>query len=100
MEKRIIWTRIAIDNLDHIYEYIFNTSKSKFIAGKVIDQIYNSASMLCGNYEIYRLDAYKSLNDGSYRAYEIFHYRISYKVSTDEIFILSVKHTSMNPKLY
>ena len=100
MEKRIIWTRIAINHLDHIHEYIFNTSKSQFIADKLINKIYNSVNILRRNYEIYRPDIYKSLNDGNYRAYEIFHYRISYKVSNDIIFIISVRHTSMNPREY
>jgi len=100
MEKRIVWTRYALNNLDSLHEYIFNTSKSLIIADRVADQILKSARTLAKQNQIYPLDKYKAPNDGSYRAYEIFHYRISYRVATNEILILSVRHTSMNPRIY
>ena len=37
-------------------------------------------------------------NDVNYRAYEIYSYRISYKITSKEIHILRIRHTSRNPK--
>lgn len=99
MGKKIIWTRIAIDQLFEIHEFIANTTKSLDIADKVVSQVHKSATLLKENFELYPLDKYKHHNDGSYRAYEIFHYRVSYKVSTDEIIITSVRHTSRMPQI-
>jgi plasmid stabilization system protein ParE len=100
MGKKIIWTRIALNQLYEVHEYIYHTSKSLIIAEKVVSQIANSSKILATSYEIHPLDTYKSSNDGSYRAYEFFHYRISYKVTFNAINILSVRHTSRYPKSY
>ncbi|WP_426486716.1 type II toxin-antitoxin system RelE/ParE family toxin [Flavobacterium sp. 2] len=37
-------------------------------------------------------------NHKNYRAYEIYSYRISYKITSTEIHILRIRHTSQNPK--
>ncbi|WP_370635877.1 type II toxin-antitoxin system RelE/ParE family toxin [Flavobacterium sp. JAS] len=47
---------------------------------------------------MYELDEMKISNNGDYRAYEIYSYRISYKVKSKEIHILRIRHTSRNPK--
>lgn len=101
MGKKIVWTRIALNQLYDIHEYLYQTSKSLIIADKVILQIQKSTVILSTDkYEIYPLDTYKDHNDGSYRAYEIFHYRVAYKISTDVIYIFSVRHANRYPKSY
>jgi plasmid stabilization system protein ParE len=100
MEKKIKWTRLALNDLNEIDDYIFNTTKSANISDTVIQQIIKSTAILSKHYLIYPLDKYKIPNDGSYRAYEFFHYRISYKVSVDEVYISSVAHSSRSPKIY
>jgi mRNA-degrading endonuclease RelE of RelBE toxin-antitoxin system len=45
-------------------------------------------------------DKYHKNNKGSYRAYEIYHYRIAYKITKTEIIITRVRHTKMEPKKY
>ena len=100
MGKKIVWTRIALDQLYEIHECILNTTKSLSIADKVVIQIQKSTLILSTNHEIYPLDTFRRYNDGSYRAYETFHYRIAYKFSGDIIRISSVRHTSRFPKSY
>lgn len=98
MEKEIIWSKTAQNQLEKIYFYLFKETKSKNIPNKVIDAIYNSVTILNTNCEIYELDEMKICNDGSYRAFEIYNYRITYKITPKEVNILRIRHTSRNPK--
>lgn len=45
----------------------------------------------------YPPDKFKRDNDGSYRAFELHHYRIAYRILTQEIRIIRLRHTSMEP---
>jgi plasmid stabilization system protein ParE len=99
MEKEIIWSKTAQNQLEKIYFYLLKQSKDNGISNKVIDAIYNSVTILKTNWEIYELDEMKASNKGNYRAYEIYSYRISYKITSTEIQILRIRHTSRNPKI-
>lgn len=55
---------------------------------------------LVSNPERHPLDKYKLTNDGTYRAFELYHYRISYKISIDTIRIVRMRHTSRSPHTY
>ncbi len=98
MEKKIIWSKTSLNQLEKIHSHLFKKLKSKNIPNKVIDVIYNSVSILNTNWEIYELDEMKIPNHVNYRAYEIYSYRISYKITSKEIHILRIRHTSRNPK--
>lgn len=98
MEKEIVWSKTAQNQLEKIYFYLFKETKSKSIPNKVIDTIYNSVTILSTNWEIYELDEMKISNNGNYRAYEVYSYRITSKVTLKEIHILRIRHTSRNPK--
>lgn len=100
MGKKIIWSRFALEHLSGIHEYIRNVSGSVTIADKVVLQLYKSVAILSSNGLMYPLDIYKVNNDGSYHAFEVYRYRISYKISSNEIYILAVRHTAQNPLLY
>ncbi|MGB0948547.1 MAG: type II toxin-antitoxin system RelE/ParE family toxin [Marinirhabdus sp.] len=41
--------------------------------------------------------SHKIGNDGSYRAFEKHSYRVSYRITENEIRILRLRHTSRNP---
>jgi len=99
MEKEIIWSRTAQNQLEKIYFYLFKESKSKNLPNKIIETIYDSVTILSTNWEIYELDEMKNLNNGDYRAFEIYSYRISYKITPKTIHILRIRHTSRNPKI-
>jgi plasmid stabilization system protein ParE len=100
MEKTIVWTETALNHLETIYFYILESSKSVSIADKVIQNIMDSVSILNKNSEIYETDEMKYSKDPNLRALEIYKYRISYKITSDTIYILRVRHTSRNPKFY
>lgn len=98
MEKEIIWSNSALNQLENIFFHILKKTKSYSIASKVVEGIYNSVTLLKTDSEIYELDEMKISNNGSYRAYEIYNYRISYKIMSDSVNILRVRHTSRIPK--
>lgn len=98
MEKEIIWSKSAQNQLEDIYFYLLEETKSETISENVIDTIYYSVTILKSNWEIYELDEMKISNDGNYRAYEIYSYRISYKITSNSVHILRLRHTSRNPK--
>ncbi|MNL53605.1 Plasmid stabilization system protein [compost metagenome] len=98
MEKEIIWSETAQNQLKKIYKYLSKKSKNEDISNKVIDKIYNSVTILSTNWEIYELDEMKISNKGNYRAFEIYSYRVTYKITLKQIQILRIRHTSRNPK--
>lgn len=98
MEKEIIWSETAQNQLKKIYKYLSKKSKNEDISSKVIDKIYDSVTILGTNWEIYELDEMKISNKGNYRAFEIYSYRITYKITLKQIQILRIRHTSRNPK--
>ena len=100
MEKEIVWTETAQNQLEDIYFYLLDVSKSDSISEKIVETIYLSVSILKSNSEIYQLDEMKVNNNENYRAFEIYNYRISYKVDNDYIYILRIRHTSRNPKQF
>ncbi|MFB9079506.1 type II toxin-antitoxin system RelE/ParE family toxin [Flavobacterium procerum] len=100
MEKEIIWSKTALNQLEKIYFHLFKKSKSENVSNKVIDTLYNSVTILKTNWEVYELDEMKISNTGNYRAFEIYSYRISYKITSNEIHILRIRHTSRNPKKF
>ena len=100
MEKEIVWTETAQEQLQDIYFYILEESTSFSIADKVIDAIVESVTILSTKWEIYEIDEMRSPNSPAYRACEIYSYRISYKVTDNSIFIIRIRHTSRNPKSF
>ncbi len=97
MGKIVIWSKLALKQTEEIHKYVLENSKSLRIADDLIDKIFTSSEVLSNQPELYALDKFKELNNGSYRAYGIFHYRISYRVLKDQIRILRVRHTSREP---
>lgn len=62
--------------------------------------VIEHVSVLKNNPEIYESDRFKIDNDGSYRAFTVYSYRITYKLTPSKVFILRMRHTSQNPILY
>ncbi|MEI9944931.1 MAG: type II toxin-antitoxin system RelE/ParE family toxin [Chitinophagaceae bacterium] len=75
-------------------------SKRTLLAEKFKKDIFFKIELLPKHPERHAPDKYKLKNDGSFRAFELHHYRISYKYSKKEIRILRVRHTKMNPENY
>ncbi len=98
MVREVRWPPRAQHQLEKVYRYILLDSYQN--AEKVKADIFASTRKLVANPEMYPPDKYRKNNDGSFRAYELHRYRISYRVTEKEIIITRVRHTSMEPKQY
>lgn len=94
----VVWSKNAENQLKEIYQYI--KSESVQNAEQVKSKIFQSTLPLSENPERYPVDKYKRNNDGSFRAYEIYSFRISYHIATSEIVILRIRNTKMKPRTY
>lgn len=94
----VIWSKAAKTQLQKAYNYIVKDSLQN--AQIVRDKIIELTIDLPKNPEKYPQDKFKKNNDGSYRAFEVYHYRISYHIVKDHIRIVRLRHTSMSPLSY
>ena len=94
----VLWSDIAKNQLKDIYKYIKKDSEKA--AKEVKSKILISTKLLETGKEIYKLDELKLDNNGTYRAYIVFSYRIVYKINNRTIDILRVRHTSREPLEY
>lgn len=85
------WTNRSRIQMKEAYKYISQDSVTS--AQKVIDDITNAVEKAIKNPERYALDKYKINNDGTYRAFELHHYRVSYRFKDNSIRVLNVRHT-------
>lgn len=94
---RVIWYAQALKAFDKILQYIHKESPA---GAKIVkNAILTRVDSIKKNPFISKLDDLKLDNDGSYRAFVVFHYRVSYKVSEKDntVIILRVRHTSREP---
>ena len=91
----IVWNENAKKELKKIYEYILKDSSQNAL--KVRQKIIEHILSLLANPEKHPLDKYKINNDGTWRAFEIYHYRISYRVNKEQIRVIRLRHTSRSP---
>ncbi len=69
-------------------------------AATVKQAILEHVEVLKDDAGIYEADRFKIDNDGSYRAVTVYSYRITYKITSSQILILRVRHTSQDPIIY
>lgn len=99
MKVVIKWNKQAVQQLLAATEYIKEDSPVN--AEKVKNDILDKIEGLIKYPEKFSPDKYKLNNhDFSFRAFEIHHYRISYRFIKNEIRIIRIRHTKMNPKYY
>lgn len=96
--KKITWAKSAIQHFRKSIEYIREDSPKN--AEKVKNAILQKVEALQFNTIRYRIDKYKLNNDGNFLYFELLSHRISFYVASDEIIIVRVRHTKMNPKKY
>jgi plasmid stabilization system protein ParE len=94
----IKWNSRALIQFDDLVKYI--QEDSLIAAEKVKLGILIKIDSLLKHPEKYNPDKFKLNNDGSFRAFEIYHYRISYRFINNEIRIIRIRHTKMNPLKY
>lgn len=96
--KAVVWDALA---LRHFYSAIaFIAKDSVANADKVRVEILAIIDKLVPNPEMHPPDKYKSNNDGLYRAFGIYRFRIAYYNGKDNIRIIRFRHTSREPKSY
>jgi plasmid stabilization system protein ParE len=93
-----VWTPQAIAELRKAYDYISKDSLQN--ARKVVDELTRIADQLSARPEMFPADKFKKNNDGKWRAFEKYHYRISYLITSKEIRIVRMRHTSRTPLQY
>lgn len=96
-QKVVIDTK-AKQELRNLYDYIKKDSLQN--AENVKSKILTSLKELIKNPQLYPPDKYRIKNNGSYRAYEIYKYRITYYVTDEQITVIRIRHTKMNPLKY
>jgi plasmid stabilization system protein ParE len=93
-----IWTPGAEAQLLKAYLHIYKDSPKN--AQKVKDQIIDLSLDLPKNPERFPLDKFRRNNDGTFRAFELHRYRLSYRIQKNSILVIRLRHTSMTPLLY
>lgn len=94
----VVWDKVAKAQLRKAY----NTIKEESLQGAetVKNGILSSVDKIPENPYRYPSDKFKKDNPGNYRAYEIYNYRIAYKVTEENIQVLRVRHVKREPLDY
>lgn len=92
------WSRRAELQLQKAYLHIRKSSYQNAI--KVRDDMVALSESLSINPERFPPDKFKLNNDGSYRAFELHRYRISFVILKEIVLIVRLRHTAMSPLLY
>jgi plasmid stabilization system protein ParE len=90
-----VWSKRARMELHLAYEYILQDSPQNAV--KVRNEIIETTIKLSEHPEKHPPDKYKKSNDGNWRAFEIYHFRVTYRVMQNEIRIVRMRQTSRTP---
>ena len=96
--RKLIIDNVAKAQLRQAYQYINKDSVQN--AEKVKIKILASLKVLIKDPERHPPDKYKLNNDGTFRAYELYKYRITYHISDEQITVIRIRRTKMNPLEY
>ncbi len=97
--RSLVWDKEALNDFKIIYSFL-KTGDNLDYANEVKKAILKTAKELVKNPFIFEQDRFKFDNDGSFRAFEEFKYRVAYKITEVQIRILRVRHTSREPLEY
>lgn len=92
----IKWNKLAVKQLIDAIQYL-EDNESYIYAEKVEGEILTKIELLLERPKIYQLDRLKKNNDGSFYAFEVDKYRISYREMLKEFRILRIRHTGRRP---
>lgn len=93
--RSVIWDKSAVKYLKSAIEFIRKDSPQN--AEKLKSELKASILELSHNPERYPSDKYRTNNDGSFRAFELHKFRISYYISPTEIRIVRIRHARQEP---
>ncbi len=100
MGKKIIWTNLAIAQLNESFLDLLEETESIETTLRVIAEVTESADILSTQPEIYKIDELRNNNKGDIRTYEKHTYRISYQIEKDAIYIIRVRYARKEPLKY
>jgi plasmid stabilization system protein ParE len=95
----IRWSKPALNQLDKALDFILEKGFISY-AAELEESIITKIGNLIENHNVYPTDKYKKDNDGSYHAFEVDEYRISYRVKNSQIKIIRIRHTSRKTYKY
>ncbi|UKT64059.1 type II toxin-antitoxin system RelE/ParE family toxin [Pedobacter mucosus] len=93
---KIKWSKLAVKHLLEIIQYLEDNEQFDY-AEKIEIQILSKIKALPSKENIFQADRLKINNDGSFQAFEIDNYRISFRTIRSEIRILRIRHTGRRP---
>jgi plasmid stabilization system protein ParE len=94
----VAWDTLAYAALQRAYNHI--KKDSLVSAERVRSEILKAINKLPEHPEKHPRDKFKKSNDGNYRAFEKYSYRVSYKLTEQQIIILRVRHVKQEPLEY
>jgi plasmid stabilization system protein ParE len=98
LTRKIIWRKPTLLYLEKAIDYIRQDSiKNADIVANAIWAAIDKASRFP---EHFPPDKYKLNNTGSFRAFEIYNFRISFYADADIIRIVRIRHTKQKPINY
>lgn len=92
----IKWSKGAVKQLLDIIQYL-EDNDSIVYAEKLEVKILSKIKNLPQTAKLYQIDRLKKSNDGSFFAFEINSYRISYRLLEKEVRILRIRHVYRRP---
>lgn len=96
--SKVIWAKNARLQLKKIISFIKKDSVQN--AENVRNEIFSSTKQILAHPTKFPVDKYKKNNKGNFRAYEIFHCRISYEITETQINIVRIRSTHQDTKKY
>lgn len=98
MGSNISWSKESVKQIVSAINYIRNDSNQN--ADKIYDRIMLRLIKVASKPDMCPPDKYRRHNNGKYRAFTIYRYRVSYRIEEDSIRILRVRHSAMKAKFY
>jgi plasmid stabilization system protein ParE len=98
VEKKIAWNKRPAK---YLQKQLKRISEDSFIQAERIEEgILTAVENTKINPERHPKDKFKQENDGTFRAFEIFSFRVAYRFTEKEIRILRIRHVKQEPKDY
>jgi plasmid stabilization system protein ParE len=95
----IKWSNRALNQFAEILDFIVENGFGQY-AIELEDRIIDKLDALHKNQQLYPADRFKRNNNGSWYAFEVDEYRISYKQHKSHITVIRIRHTSRRPRIY
>ena len=97
-KRKVVWDIEAKNELKSVCAYIRKASPQG--ADKVKKAVFAKIDKLTKTPEMYEADKLRTDGDKRFRAFIAYSYRVTYYIDSEHVFILRVRHTSMEPLEY